>query len=75
MACVLIWPPLQVYKEDLVVYPENGWSLHGLSEAYHRQFNFVQVDKLKPRYEKVWKAADVQIESSCIQFSKPWGEV
>lgn len=68
--CLLV----QVYHADLAVFPDNGWSLHGLSEALHRRGNFAEVERLKPKYEEIWKQADVQIDSSCLQFSKPWGE-
>ena len=63
---------VQVYRADLAVYPDNGWSLHGLSEALHRQKKFAEVEFFKPKHEAVWKYADAQIDSSCPQFSSPW---
>ena len=63
---------MQVYREDLAIYPDNGWSLFGLSEALHRQGNFVEVNAVKPRFEQVWRYADIQTESSCPQFAKMW---
>lgn len=63
---------LQVYRADLAVYPDNGWSLHGLSEALHRQKKFEEVKLYKPKHEAVWKFADSQIDSSCPQFSSHW---
>jgi len=63
----------QVYRADLGVLPENGWSLHGLSDALHRQGMYTEVDTLRPRVQRAWKHADRNVESSCPAFSSPWG--
>lgn len=63
----------KVYRADLGVLPENGWSLHGLSDALHRQGMYTEVDTLRPRVQRAWKHADRNVESSCPAFSSPWG--
>lgn len=63
----------QVYKEDLGIFPDNGWSLHGLSEVLHGLGRHPEVDQLRPRLEEAWKHADTPIDSSCLVFSRTWG--
>ncbi len=64
---------VQVYREDLAVFPENGWSLHGLSDALHRQGKHAEVDLLRPKIKQAWRHADRNLETSCPAFSTPWG--
>jgi len=49
-----------VFREDLVVYPENGWSLFGLAQSLRAQGK--PSDAEQSRYEKAWAAADVKLE-------------
>jgi hypothetical protein len=67
------WFVSQVYQADLDVFPENGWSLHGLSDSLHRQGKYPEVDTLRPRLQEAWRRADRNLETSCPAFSSPWG--
>jgi tetratricopeptide (TPR) repeat protein len=56
----------KVYREDLARYPENGWSLFGLSQALESQGKKDQALAVKLRFDKAWEHADVKIKSSCF---------
>jgi tetratricopeptide (TPR) repeat protein len=56
----------KVYREDLARYPENGWSLFGLSQALESQGKKDQALAVKLRFDKAWERADVKIKSSCF---------
>jgi tetratricopeptide (TPR) repeat protein len=51
----------QVFREDLVQRPENGWSLHGLAQALRAQGRTREAAKVAERFRKAWEAADVQL--------------
>jgi tetratricopeptide (TPR) repeat protein len=51
----------QVYREDLVKYPENGWSLHGLELALRARGNTQEADAVGARFKKAWAHADVKL--------------
>jgi tetratricopeptide (TPR) repeat protein len=51
----------QVYREDLVKYPENGWSLHGLELALRARGNAQEADAVGERFKKAWAHADVKL--------------
>lgn len=64
---------MQIYREDLINFPDNGWSLHGLSSALHEQGKHAEVDGLRQRLKDAWGHAKENIESSCLSFSRTWG--
>lgn len=55
----------QVFREDLKRFPENGWSLKGLSRALHARGLAVEEREADARFAKAWSRADVRIGSSC----------
>jgi tetratricopeptide (TPR) repeat protein len=55
-----------VYREDLRRWPENGWSLHGLSASLEAQGKKTEAAKVRARFDEIWKHADVKITSSCF---------
>ncbi|RYU94080.1 tetratricopeptide repeat protein [Emticicia agri] len=55
---------IKVYEQDLKNYPNNGWALKGLMNAYGELQNERQYDKIKKQFEEAWKYADIQIASS-----------
>lgn len=57
---------IEVYNEDLVKYPENGWALMGLMNAYNKLNDLKNFEDSKKRFESAWKYADIQIASSRI---------
>ncbi len=57
---------IKIYKEDLKTYPENGWALKGIMNAYEKIGDKKNFEKSKIRFEQAWKYADVKISSSRI---------
>jgi len=55
----------RVYREDLANWPNNGWSLYGLSRALEGQGKTKEATEVKLDYERAWKGADEPIETSC----------
>ena len=50
----------QVYKDDLVANPENGWSLLGMYNCMKAQNKLTEAAGYKLRYEKAFGDADVK---------------
>jgi tetratricopeptide (TPR) repeat protein len=55
----------KVYRDDLRQWPDNGWSLYGLSASLAAQGKKDEAAKVRERFNEVWKHADVKIPSSC----------
>ena len=55
-----------VYRQDLVRWPENGWSLFGLARSLEAQGKDREAAEVQARFERVWKKADVELSSSCF---------
>jgi tetratricopeptide (TPR) repeat protein len=54
----------QAYREDLVKYPENGWSLHGLELALRARGNAQEAEAVGERFKKAWAHADVKLPAA-----------
>jgi len=48
------------FREDLVIYPENGWALFGLYESLRAQGKDAGAEQ--KRFETAWTAADIKLE-------------
>ena len=48
------------YREDLVHYPNNGWSLYGLARSLEAQKKTAEAAKVDAQYRKIWDKADVK---------------
>ena len=55
----------KVYREDLKRWPENGWSLYGLSQALMKDGS-PQAPAIEARFKQAWAGADIKIGSSCL---------
>jgi tetratricopeptide (TPR) repeat protein len=55
-----------VYRDDLTHYPENGWSLYGLSRSLRLQGKTAEALTVSMRFDKAWQHADVKLKSSCF---------
>lgn len=55
-----------VYRADLQVHTENGWSLHGLAECLRRRGETAEAEKVEARFAKAWTRADGTITASCF---------
>lgn len=56
----------RVYREDLAKWPNNGWSLLGLSKALRAQGDKAEAEKVQAQYEAAWKEADFKPHASCL---------
>ncbi|MGR8998314.1 MAG: tetratricopeptide repeat protein [Gammaproteobacteria bacterium] len=54
----------QVYRQDLVYHPQNGWSLFGLARSLREQKKNRQADTVNMQFEEVWADADVTLTGS-----------
>ena len=50
----------KLYREDLVHYPNNGWSLYGLARSLEAQKKTGEAGKVDAQYRKIWDKADVK---------------
>ena len=53
-----------VYQQDLVHFPDNGWSLKGLEQSLRAQGRSAEAAEVERRFDQAWRAADVQITGS-----------
>jgi len=51
----------QAFRQDLVRFPNNGWSLHGLAEALRAQGRTREADEIAAAFRKVWAKSDVTL--------------
>jgi tetratricopeptide (TPR) repeat protein len=54
----------RAYREDLVRYPNNGWSLHGLELSLRAQRRTREADKVAKQLKRVWAKADVTLATN-----------
>ena len=54
---------IAVYREDLVKYPDNGWSLYGLAAAQRKLADAGASDSAR-RFTAAWQWADIELASS-----------
>jgi tetratricopeptide (TPR) repeat protein len=51
----------QIYRADLNIYPENGWSLHGLEKSLQAQGKMQAARAIQTRFQTAWKYADISL--------------
>jgi len=56
----------KIYKEDLAVLRQNGWSLMGLHNAFIAQGKTIEAKKIKKEFDKAWEDADIKIINSIL---------
>jgi tetratricopeptide (TPR) repeat protein len=56
----------RTYRDDLQRWPNNGWSLLGLSQALEKQGKTDEAKKVRAQHEKAWTNADFKCETSCM---------
>lgn len=54
----------QVYRDDLVRNPANGWSLLGLKQALEAQKRYDEAARIEPEFKRAWSRADVRLTAS-----------
>lgn len=55
-----------IYREDLEVLRQNGWSLIGLYQSLKAQGKEEEAGKIKEEYKKAWANADIEISNSVL---------
>lgn len=50
----------RAFREDLAKFPENGWSLRGLTEALRASGRAADATEVEARFRKAWETADVR---------------
>jgi hypothetical protein len=53
-----------VYREDLIRFPENGWSLFGLYQSLEAREQTTAAVSVKRRFDIAWARADLKLTSS-----------
>ena len=53
-----------VYRQDLAIYPNNGWSLWGLAQSLQGQNKEEKANKVQQQFATAWQYADVQLTAS-----------
>jgi len=56
----------KIYKEDLDVLRQNGWSLMGLYQSLKAQGKLDEAKDIKAEYDKAWADADVELSTSVL---------
>jgi tetratricopeptide (TPR) repeat protein len=54
-----------VYRRDLELHPDNGWSLHGLAECLGRSSKPLEAMEVDRRFREAWADSDLEIKASC----------
>lgn len=57
---------VKIYEDDLKNFPNNGWALKGLINAFEKLDDKKRANEAKIRFNNVWKYADIEITSSRI---------
>jgi Flp pilus assembly protein TadD len=53
-----------VYRDDLEIFPKNGWSLFGLAESLHRQNRLAEAEAVQAQFKVAWAYADITLTAS-----------
>lgn len=56
----------RVLREDLRRFPDNGWSLVGLSRCLRARGAKDEADEVEARSHRAWARADTEISSPCM---------
>ena len=51
----------KLFREDLVHYPKNGWSLHGLAASLRAQKRDREAETVEAKFRKAWDKADIKL--------------
>jgi tetratricopeptide (TPR) repeat protein len=55
-----------IYKEDLEVLRQNGWSLMGLYQSLTAQGKLDEAKVIKAEYDKAWENSDIELDTSVL---------
>jgi hypothetical protein len=54
----------EIFREDLMNWPDNGWSLSGLYQSLEAQGRDDEAERVRNRFEDAWSRADVELRIS-----------
>jgi tetratricopeptide (TPR) repeat protein len=54
----------KAYREDLAIYPDNGWSLYGLAQSLRAQGKDKEAQEVERIFKSAWQYADVKLVTS-----------
>ncbi|MCP9236830.1 hypothetical protein [Lewinella sp. JB7] len=57
----------EVYRQDLLTYPKNGWALHGLRTAYRELGDRAREADVAGQLDIAWAEADIDLTTSRIK--------
>jgi len=55
-----------IYKQDLSIFPDNGWSLYGLHQALIGQNKNKEAKDIQAKFRQSWEWADIKLTSSRV---------
>ncbi len=56
----------KIFKEDLDILRQNGWSLMGLHNSLKAQGKLKEAQEIKKEFEQAWQHADIEINTSVL---------
>ena len=56
----------EIYREDLFVFPDNGWALSGLQKALKMQGKDAEAAEIDAKMDASWSRADVKLDGSKV---------
>lgn len=59
-----------VYKQDLTIFPKNGFALNGLYHSLSKLGKTAEAEKMQSQFEESWKFADSELKYSRINKEK-----
>lgn len=54
----------QVFRDDLAIYPNNGWSLYGLAQSLEAQGKTDEARQARAQFRSAWQHADVTLTAA-----------
>ncbi|NES01193.1 MAG: hypothetical protein F6J86_46810 [Symploca sp. SIO1B1] len=51
----------QAFRDDLDIYPDNGWSLYGLVQSLQAQGKTTEAETIQQQYQQAWQYADFEL--------------
>ncbi len=55
-----------VFKKDLLLHPNNGWALKGLTSCYHQTGQHQEAKITEQLFDKSWTRSDIHIKAACF---------
>lgn len=60
----------ELYREDLFLWPKNGFALNGLKESLLGQGKTLEAEEVQKQFQEAWKFADSELKGSQIDPTK-----